>query len=764
MGKMNYKISSRATILLGRESVSKVDGAIIELIKNTYDADATFCVVYFDVEKDRILILDNGCGMTEEIIQNNWMMIGTDNKKEEFRSIKNRIKSGEKGIGRFALDRLGSKCIMYTKHEESMLIKWETDWTNFEVAGKNLEDIEADFDFVNSSFEEIVPKEIVTDINRVASELLEEEISKVIFYEDYLRTGTLFIIEELRDKWTNRSIKKVLDAMGYLIPPTEQKDYLLLFKKDSTEPMSLVDNEVSDEFDYKIKAEFDGEKFVIELVRNEFDLERIPDEVFDMDRFEMEPFRKIDFEKKTLKFDLPISQLMSNAEDSYIKVIKQIGTFKFDYTFMKMTIQEDSNETFYYKEISKNRRLWLDQNSGIKIYRDNFLVRPYGDAYSDSFDWLGLDARKVKNSDSISHKSGRWKVRNRQGQGTIYISRVENESILDKSSREGVIENEYFRALKDVILAIISIFERDRSYIGYTMRLYSDKVGEKEKIKEAGKNIADGVLDKRQKKNISKKAVERQANTLAKAVKIYEEEREELISEIKLLRSLATNGLITTSIVHDLKGINAMLVNRVDSLNSAIEKKKTELVKRNINDLRKNDIFLKSWISVLTNQIKSDKRKRIKKDVYATIKDSIQVLEPILFQKKIEIDFQCDEKLVYKKIFISDFESIMYNLIINSIESFEKSKIDKRVIKIALETNDEFIMYYNDNGKGLDALFSNPYDIFNFGTTSKFDINGEQTGTGLGMYIIASTLSEYNAAYKITEQIKGFGLKVQIPL
>ena len=64
MEKMKYKISSRTTILLGREGVSRADGAIIELIKNTYDADADFCYIAFDLENDVLYILDNGVGMT----------------------------------------------------------------------------------------------------------------------------------------------------------------------------------------------------------------------------------------------------------------------------------------------------------------------------------------------------------------------------------------------------------------------------------------------------------------------------------------------------------------------------------------------------------------------------------------------------------------------------------------------------------------------------------------------------------------------------
>ncbi|MCD5415367.1 MAG: ATP-binding protein [Clostridiales bacterium] len=180
--------------------------------------------------------------------------------------------------------------------------------------------------------------------------------------------------------------------------------------------------------------------------------------------------------------------------------------------------------------------------------------------------------------------------------------------------------------------------------------------------------------------------------------------------------------------------------------------------------LKKNDIFLKSWISVVTNQIISDKRRRLKKDLCATIREIIQVLNPILVQKKIEVDIICDENQILKRIFVSDFESIIYNLLINSIESFEKSKQSRRKVRVLLKANEEFVMIYEDNGKGLDRTFKNPYDIFDFGTTSKYDINGDQTGTGLGMYIVASTIREYNATYKITEKANGFGLEMSFPL
>ncbi|WP_339296708.1 ATP-binding protein [Paenibacillus sp. FSL W7-1279] len=754
---MKYKISSRATILLGRESVSKVDGAVIELVKNTYDADSLICFICFDIEHDCIYILDNGIGMTKETIENYWMLIGTDNKREEYESARNRIKSGEKGIGRFALDRLGSRCEMYTKSKLSpKLIYWETDWRKFEQTGKTLDEIDANFGYLDDKFIDVIPATIFNDVSSInTKKVIEEFVS--------LETGTLLKISGLRDRWSTKEISNITNSMGFLIPPVEQKDYIICIKKSMESSYLIIENEISEEYDYKLSAEFDGESFTITLDRNEFDLNKIPAEVFELEAFKEFPFRYTDFKGRKFEFVYSIPQLMRTDEEGIINSVKEIGEFKFNYTFMKMSLQDDSKETFFYKEISKKRKLWLDAHGGVKIYRDHFLVRPYGDPTSDAFDWLGLDARKAHNPAGISHPQGNWHVRNRQGQGTVLISRVNNSCILDKSSREGIIENEYFSTFKNVIKNIIAVFEHDRAHIGRGMKEYADIVNEREKTKQEGNELAIKILDEKEKKEETPPSTE-EVKKLAKAVQFYEEEREELITEIKLLRSLATNGLITTSIVHDLKGINAILVNRVDAFEFVIKNQNEGMISRNLNDLRKSDIFLKSWITVITNQIKKDKRKRLKKDVYQTIDEIIEVMAPILQQKKITVDLQGDEKQVFKMIFVSDFESIIYNLIINSIESFEKTKVSERKITIVLETEGDFTIHYKDNGTGLDSVFKNPYDIFKFGSTSKYDKDGEVIGTGLGMYIVASTAREYNAQYIITESESGFGLDLKFPL
>ena len=757
MGKMKYKMSSRATILLGRESVSRADGAIIELVKNTYDADAGFCYLCFDVEHDQIYILDNGSGMTKRTIENCWMLIGTDNKKVEYLSTKNRIKSGEKGIGRFALDRLGSKCKMYTKHECEDLICWETDWSNFEKPGQVIDDVEADFSYCpHKQFTDILPLKIKTAVETFAEKDENDQFS--------LNTGTLFIISGLRDRWTNREKEKVVSVLGYLIPPVEQQNYAI-FEQDTLETVpNRIANDISDDYDYKVDAHFDGERVQATVFRNEFDLNIMPKELFRQPAFCSEPYRLEDFLKGSYQITRTVAELTGNDSQDYSNLCKKVGPFDFRFLFMKLSSKNEG--PYYYKTISRNRRTWMESHSGLKIYRDNFLVRPYGDPTSKSFDWLGLDARKGANPVPISDKSMAWHASNSQLQGTILISRVFNDSILDKSSREGIIENEFFDALSSLLIGIVALFEKDRAHVVRSIKQYSDEQNQREKAKEEAADIAKEILKGKHKSAIALES-ETASSTekLAAAVQIFREEREELISEIKLLRALATNGLMTTTMVHDLKSINALLVSRVRGFQLAIKQNDTVLIQRNLNDLKKNDEFLKSWITVITTQTKKDRRKRLKKDIYRTLNESLKIVEPILDRKRVRVDYSTDGGAAYRKIFATDFDSIIYNLVINSIESFEETRVDERLIKVYVESGSALTIHYSDNGHGLTEAFKkNPYSIFEYGTTSKFDADGKAIGTGLGMYIVASSITEYNGKYTITKVENGFGLDIMIPL
>lgn len=744
MEKLNYKISSRATILLGRESVSRIDSAVIELVKNTYDADASFCLLCFDAEHDAIYIIDNGTGMTRDTVENCWMLIGTDNKKSDFNSLKGRVKSGEKGIGRFALDRLGSFCDMYTQNDPNgPTIHWQTAWTQFEESGKLLDDMSATIEYLPNCYASYLPRSIQDNMQLISKKFMLATFEK----------GTFFKITGLRDKWDEKFRNAIQSSLGYLLPPSIHDDFNIAVMSGINSKYELIENDITDEYDYKIRAKFDGQSFQITIDRNEFDINRMPAELFKMERFQVYPYRREDFVNRVIHKNLSITELLSNNDLKKIEAIKAIGAFTFEYTFMKLQSNEDSRELLFTKEISKMRGKWMKLHAGIKVYRDSFWIRPYGEI-NGKYDWLGLDARKSRNPTAVTHAGESWTVRNAQGYGVVSISRVYNPSIVDMSSREGLIENDTYHELQEVLIAIISQFEHDRSYIARTLKLYSDSINRKENVKQEGQAIAKKILEQSSSSGEGYEEGDQynQTKRLAEAVQYYQEEREELVSEISLLRSLATNGLITSAIVHDLKSIQSQLVNRVGTFKRAIETDDEMLISRHLTDLNNNDDFLKAWISVITTQTRADKRKRTKHDLVSLVVNTVSTLNPILARKKIKIDIQADNNSFERRVFPIDIESIVYNLIINSMEAFEGSDIEQRCIRIRLSCDDYFDLVYSDNGKGIDSTtFSDPYDIFKFGTTSKVDSNGDKIGTGLGMYIVSSTLREYNSSPKLVK-------------
>ena len=84
--KIPFTASARTAMLIGSENFSNPEGAIIELVKNTYDADSPCCYILFDGSEDQysdIYIIDYGCGMSIETITDCWMQIGTDDKQSE---------------------------------------------------------------------------------------------------------------------------------------------------------------------------------------------------------------------------------------------------------------------------------------------------------------------------------------------------------------------------------------------------------------------------------------------------------------------------------------------------------------------------------------------------------------------------------------------------------------------------------------------------------------------------------------------------------
>ncbi|MES1226473.1 MAG: ATP-binding protein, partial [Bacteroidota bacterium] len=323
MKEVPFKISARTAKLIGRENFSNPEGAIIELVKNCYDADAKNCLVVFDIEfysaptnlttkdyktyslnnpiikaayklkgknyilnnqlkpdqyeitqefffrKNSIYIIDNGHGMTREVVEDQWMEIGTDNKEIISVSSDGRVLTGAKGIGRFALDRLGFVSEMWTVSKKTKKgCSWKMNWKQFDEAKKKLSDINAEIDDITVDLKTFL-KKIFTGRNRIITEL-----NKINF-----QSGTIINISNVKDNWYQNRQENVYKSLEALVPP---KELQIPFKVSffSIQDMRLygdVETAFFNDFDYKIEAVFDSKKLDVKLIitRNELDIKQL---------------------------------------------------------------------------------------------------------------------------------------------------------------------------------------------------------------------------------------------------------------------------------------------------------------------------------------------------------------------------------------------------------------------------------------------------------------------------------------------------------
>lgn len=516
MEKVKFNVSSKTARLIGRENISDSNGAIIELVKNAYDADADSVYIkiniifekipdkiiisedkkYFSEEeynelisfykqdgdvlikkddlndeqedalsnllfsKNSIIILDNGSGMNDKIIKTIWMNIGTSDKEVNAYSKKGRLKTGAKGIGRFALEKLSQKTTVYSKTITDKVVYWNLDWMQFDKKSL-LDEINADVEVMDSNFSDIVSQFISL------SELNKKNIN--------INSGTLIILSGTREVWGDRVYSRINNNLNSINPfgsvdPFNVYIYNVFKNEYNYSPQNTYLSE--EDYDYIISAEYDGDRNIcISLTRNEVDLlatkeqRLINDKLYEFDindfwkrdAFKNKPYKKEDY-SSTLLQKYNVLDLMDKTT---IEEIKKIGKFNLKFYFLK----SGKSEFSIIKDIKVNKRKkLLSVFSGIKIYRDNFKVRPYGED-GPMYDWLQLGSRVQSSPAGITHPTGSWRVNTYQLIGNVNISRINNPNLVDMANREGLALNDTYYLFVDLIQSIIAKFEYDRQYI-----------------------------------------------------------------------------------------------------------------------------------------------------------------------------------------------------------------------------------------------------------------------------------------------------------
>lgn len=856
--KIPFKVSARTARLIGRENIATSKGAIIELVKNAYDADSSVAIVFFDnkystflsditvdhfeallkkgidrklldiiykfeeenyilnsnIDEDKLLtfkkaisrlsvlyIIDAGEGMTQNVIREHWMTIGTDNKSNNVFTKTGRVKAGAKGIGRFALDKLGSKCEMTTifnpkYHLQDTDIngektnhkgyKWEVDWEDFEGEYKTIDSVGAElFGLLNSTIKGEITEEIPTfDFSKISSEVDFE-------------FGTILKISDLRDNWEDYYVQQVYSDLEVLVPPKETGGFEIhLYSSLEPNKYGEVFSSICDDFDFKLTAIADeNQNVTIKIERSEYDIELIPNEFFERDALQKFPYTKEIFKKGFWETSLTFSQLLKGFKDvDEDNIFSNIGVFEFSFYFLKRTYDTPNADRFFYRKfMSNDRKGWLNKFGGIKLFRDNFRVRPYGEVKDAAFDWLGLGSRKSTSPAGVAKKEGGYRVEPENVAGAVKISRLTNVNFEDKSSREGLQDNKTFQIFKQLLASIINVFEEDRSYIAREMSNFDDfRFGAERDLKVA-EELAKRILESSRAKKKEKESTagnteqntgsnqtgtdsDREKEILASKIESQEEEIEKLKEEQKVLRGLASSGIVLASFSHDLSKLNDVLNSRTDKLKRLLLAKIAETEYEGIEDrknpffqlekIKKQDLKLQNWLNFSLGATRKDKRKRKQLFLKKYFSDLSVDWSTVLENRGINFDVTDIENLDLR-VFEIDFDSIFNNLLVNSIDAFTILKINRtREIKIkAKSTNKEIIIDYYDNGPGLSDDILDPYKIFEpLFTTRRNPFTGEEEGTGLGMWLVKSIVSENDGTLKLLFPDIGFGIRTIFPI
>lgn len=254
--KFNFDVS--AYRLLGRELITDRITALFELVKNSYDSNANVVTIEFIginpiTNESKIIIRDDGFGMDFSDVKNKWMVIGTSSKRRERMTPPpyNRIVSGKKGVGRFAVDKLGAKLILKTKKKGSdKFICLETDWVTY----SNIEKEQLSFDFEQE-------KDFFTDIkNRYWLEeaSIEEQ-------------GTILEISRVENVWTEKDITRAYKELSKLISPNNDSKKYPFYINLKTEYENYKDVSIKPQLiDFatlKFELTFDLEKGTQEILQ-----------------------------------------------------------------------------------------------------------------------------------------------------------------------------------------------------------------------------------------------------------------------------------------------------------------------------------------------------------------------------------------------------------------------------------------------------------------------------------------------------------------
>jgi signal transduction histidine kinase len=674
-----FKPRARLLIQLGDQLIKNESIALVELVKNSYDADANVVNIYMEKpdepESGTIIVEDDGYGMTADIVENVWLEPGSDFKTQKIKNLEvspkyKRLPIGEKGIGRFGVHKLGNVIELTTKSEKGKEVFVKIDWT----------------DFNNYKYLDEVPIKII------------ERDTPLLFKDG--KTGTNIVISNLRKKWERGIAREVKRSITALASPFETIDnfnpsFDIFDKPGWFEGLLKWKEDIKDFSLFYFKVTLEGD--TITLFDYQFTpwstmTKLFPREV-DLSDPLIDTFKKLRFRDDNNK-----EAYFSLSDFNIGKVVFEGFIFDLDPFVLKFGVSDKKG----FKDYLKN-------NGGIKVFRDGLRVYDYGEPEND---WLGLDFRRFQQPTKA--------ISNNLVLGAVYLDRRDSKDLVEKTNREGFVDNDAYKAFKNAILHTIELVEALRLYDKKRLKEFYGPTPKSEPVMhilgEAKQYVDEKVKDPVIKTQINKYLVKIESD--------YKRVSENLLKA-------AGAGLSMSVVVHEAEKIiyeieKVIKVEKGSERALKLVQHLSSLIDGYAEIIRKSDQSNHNIIEVIDQALFNTE--------YRLASHKITLLREYKhYQGKIRLSFA-------KNLLIGSIMNIVDNAIFwldqKSINARDKNQEFSKKIFINLIEDEKYInLLFADNGTG----FLIPTDNI----TEPF-VSFKPGGMGLGLHIASEIMEAQN--------------------
>ena len=798
--EVNLTIDSRIISHLGEALIDNEKIALLELIKNASDADANYCNIEIDTlyqsehGQGRIIIEDDGNGMTPYIIENAFLKIATSFKSNH-QKVSPKFKrqaQGNKGIGRLSLNQLGKFISVDTKVDLE-LPKYFSPEELRTVLGYDTEnDFSNDNDFYYYHIEidwERYSKsnESIEDVKLDLQALPFNEFT----FNHKKNHGTRIEVLGLKgiDFWQSTQTQKEIeqDVLEFLNPYLDER-YNFYVKINLDSRVFTSNNydisDIENNFLSKVDFTFDSNKKLINLniVRSkryiDYKVEQLISELrnWELEKENEPPYKEYykEWEKEAIIINLS-SLTQANISLPKVKFDKFL-TYSEEIKDEKLE-EKKSKEMFFLpgdfrgsiygfdlssnSPISKNFRKVLEEIKGVKIYRNNFRIFPYG---SKNNDWLEMSDFNLRSKGVV--------FRQHSSTGFFNIDGEQNLELLKElTNRQGLVLDNYgtnfILIAKELIYKTIAKKDQDFSkYFSFSRKNIS-KLSKGQTIEIAGitfrkqANALDQTenkanlliqefdnLDDNEKKN-ELISLQESTRNIRNAVSLKEKQLAELGAHIDEFAPIMGATIIAETLSHEIIRLSNSIKSSSSKARNAVFNDNKEEAILNLNRLDSSNKFLVRYASLLDVNSYSRRRRYSVESIKEKLEEILKNT-PLLTYGKTTVNVEITGNDFKAKIISDSFKIIIENLVINSTYWLDKMNISNSLLTFKLD-NDLGKLFVFDNGIGIDKSVEN--HLFDEFVTNKPDNDGR----GMGLYIVTTLLNEFGATITLDDERNQYG-------